>query len=1100
MSAKILIIDDQPSARQTLENQLFSEGYTLRFATNAAEGLSQAQVWQPDVILSDVMMPGMDGFELCRQIRADVDLGQIPIILITALNDRQAKLEGLQAGADDFISKPIDTLELRARLRTLTRLDRFRKLNAEHLQLEAAHRDLLQAHEALRVSELRFRNLIETSSDAIFVVDLETGQFVLANPAASQLYGYSQPEFLQMFSADVSAEPQKTTVAIQDGVSFVPERLHRRKDGSTFPVEISGSYFLESGRPFHTAFIRDISTRQQAEAQIQRRNRELKALQATILDLASSQSLSELLNLIVERACDLLETSSGALYLSEPDQQIVRCVVSYRTPHDYTGTTLKLGEGAAGWVVQTGEALLIEDYRLWSGRAAQFEVEQPFERVMSVPLKWEAQVIGVIHALRVGHQPFIQADLELLGLFANHASLAVAQARLREALEHELHEQRRLEAALRESEARAQAMLNAFPDMMFRLNRAGVILDYRINLPALGELPGHLLGQPLQEVLPPELAHRAETCIAAALEAGQLQSFEASLTEPGAVRRDFDARLVPAGAEEVLAIVRDITERKQAETRLRESEERFRSFIEQSTDGFMLSDEQGRIIAWNSTLTHLTGISAEEALGLSTWEVQFQLLSPEKRALFSLEQLHQVTLSFLQNSQSALFRHPAEAEIQTRSGEMKFIQQTSFPIETSQGHHLGGVIRDITEFKAIELKLRENEEKYHSLVSHAVEAITLTDEAGLLIEWNEAAERVTGIPAREALGKPVWEVHLRMLPPEQRTPARAEKIARKIQEVLQTGQASRLENLMIRLMHPSGKWYFLDQAVFAIPTAHGFRLCTLTHDITAAKEAEMALQAAHSDLECTVRERTADLEAANLALEKALHAKDEFLAAVSHELRTPLTGVLGMVELLRMPHSGTLNEKQLKSVAIIEKSGRRLLETVNNVLDFSLLQGGQASVRLENCSLETLWRSVQLEIEPLAHKKRQRFHAYSLPEQVTVVTDERHLQKILLLLLNNASKFTPEAGEFGLEIIDSAENVKLVIWDHGIGIREADFPRLFQPFAQLDAGLARQYEGSGLGLVLAQQMTHLIGGKIEVASRLGAGSRFTITLPHRVGG
>jgi len=159
MSANILIIDDEPGARKTLENLLFGEDYEVQFAANGPDGLSLARACPPDVIMSDVMMPGMDGFEVCRRIRADASLEQVPIILLTALDDRQAKLTGLQAGADEFLTKPIDALELRARLRTLTRLDRFRKLNAERLKLEEAHHDLLQAHAALRASEEQYRQL-----------------------------------------------------------------------------------------------------------------------------------------------------------------------------------------------------------------------------------------------------------------------------------------------------------------------------------------------------------------------------------------------------------------------------------------------------------------------------------------------------------------------------------------------------------------------------------------------------------------------------------------------------------------------------------------------------------------------------------------------------------------------------------------------------------------------------------------------------------------------------------------------------------------------------------------------------------------------------
>jgi GAF domain-containing protein len=106
-----------------------------------------------------------------------------------------------------------------------------------------------------------------------------------------------------------------------------------------------------------------------------------------------------LLHTIVERAAELLNASGGGLYLCEPEQHLVRCVVSYNTPRDYTDTVLKYGEGAAGIVAETGEPLIIDDYRAWLGRAAAYEQEQPFVSVLSVPMRWQEQVIGVIHIL-----------------------------------------------------------------------------------------------------------------------------------------------------------------------------------------------------------------------------------------------------------------------------------------------------------------------------------------------------------------------------------------------------------------------------------------------------------------------------------------------------------------------------------------------------------------------------------------------------------------------------------------------------------------------------------------------------------------------------
>jgi putative two-component system response regulator len=142
-----LIIDDEPVARQSLEALLASEHYCLDFAIDGIEGLAKAVELRPDVILLDVMMPVMDGYEVCQRLRAESVLAEVPILMITALDDRDSRLRGLEVGADDFLSKPIDRIELRARLRTITRLDRYRKLHLERTRLEQALFGLQKAYD-----------------------------------------------------------------------------------------------------------------------------------------------------------------------------------------------------------------------------------------------------------------------------------------------------------------------------------------------------------------------------------------------------------------------------------------------------------------------------------------------------------------------------------------------------------------------------------------------------------------------------------------------------------------------------------------------------------------------------------------------------------------------------------------------------------------------------------------------------------------------------------------------------------------------------------------------------------------------------------------
>lgn len=148
MSSTILIVDDEPAGRHTLESILEGQGYRLEMAGNGQEALEKAAKLLPDVILLDVMMPDIDGFEVCRRIRNNPPLAEIPIIMLTALDDKQSLLDGLESGADDYITKPYDRFELRARLLGITRLNRYRKLLDDRANIDEAHIQLLSAYDA----------------------------------------------------------------------------------------------------------------------------------------------------------------------------------------------------------------------------------------------------------------------------------------------------------------------------------------------------------------------------------------------------------------------------------------------------------------------------------------------------------------------------------------------------------------------------------------------------------------------------------------------------------------------------------------------------------------------------------------------------------------------------------------------------------------------------------------------------------------------------------------------------------------------------------------------------------------------------------------
>lgn len=244
--------------------------------------------------------------------------------------------------------------------------------------------------------------------------------------------------------------------------------------------------------------------------------------------------------------------------------------------------------------------------------------------------------------------------------------------------------------------------------------------------------------------------------------------------------------------------------------------------------------------------------------------------------------------------------------------------------------------------------------------------------------------------------------------------------------------------------------------------------------------------------------RTAELRALNEELTRTSRAKDEFLAVMSHELRTPLGAVLGLSESLEEGVYGPMLPEQSEAIQGISLSGHRLLSLINEILDFAKVQSGTISLTLASVALEEVVNlSIRL-VEAAAKDSGVTIIWDAGSEVTTLRTDEQRLSQILVNLVMNAVKFTPKGGEVGLEVHTSAESkeVRCVVWDTGIGIAPEDMDLLFEPFQQLDTGLNRTYDGTGLGLSLARKLAGRLGGDLQVTSPgLGKGSRFTLTLP-----
>jgi PAS domain S-box-containing protein len=344
-----------------------------------------------------------------------------------------------------------------------------------------------------------------------------------------------------------------------------------------------------------------------------------------------------------------------------------------------------------------------------------------------------------------------EAAVEILLAGAHDFIVKTKLARLLPAIQRELREaadrreRRRVAAALRESEAHYRAMLEALPDTMFRFSREGVFLDFK---PAPGfetlVSPGEFLGSDVSEVLPEELARQTKRVVAQTLQTGAIQVFEYQLSARGELH-DYEARCVPSGQAEVLAIVRDITARKQAEAALRESEERYRIVAETASDAIITIDTESRILFVNSAAEVIFGYTTAELLGQPLTR-----LMPE-----GLRPMHLAALArYSASGQRHVDWHAIEILGRHKNG-------TEIPLELSfndfveDGRHtITGIIRDITERKRAEAALRESEERYRTLAEAAHDSIFIINRDDRIEYLNSFAARQLGGQPEDFVGQP----------------------------------------------------------------------------------------------------------------------------------------------------------------------------------------------------------------------------------------------------------------------------------------------------------------------------------------------------------
>jgi PAS domain S-box-containing protein len=393
----------------------------------------------------------------------------------------------------------------------------------------------------------------------------------------------------------------------------------------------------------------------------------------------------------------------------------------------------------------------------------------------------------------------------------------------------------------------------------------------------------------------------------------------------------------------------------------------------------------------------------------------------------------------------------------------------------------------------LDQRLRDQHFYTRSLIESNIDALMTTDPRGIITDVNAQTEALTGCTRDELIGAPFRNYFT--------DPDHAEA---GINRVLAEGKVTNYE-LTAR--------------------ARDGKLTVVSYNATTFHDRDRRLQgvfAAARDMTELKRIERA-LQQKNAELEDASRMKSEFLANMSHELRTPLNAIIGFSEILRDGLVGAMSDKQRNFTGDILRSGQHLLSLINDILDLSKVEAGKMLLDLDPVEVSSLFVNSLTIVRENAATRHIRLTLDAEEGLGSMLVDARKVKQIVYNLLSNAVKFTADGGQVTLraakvprasvgQLEDGgkgsgrafmpgdntfAEFLAISVSDTGIGIAAEDLEHLFKPFSQIDSGLARKFEGTGLGLAMVKLLADLHGGSVAVESQANAGSRFTVWLPLR---
>jgi PAS domain S-box-containing protein len=1118
---EILIVEDSLTQAEQLKFLLEKHKYNVSVAYNGKEALEIIEKRKPGIVISDIVMPEMDGYELCRHIKENADLKEIPVILLTVLSDPEDVLKGLVVGADNFFTKPYEEDYLIARI--------------QYMFANRALREKEKGEIGIKIFFGNQEYYITSERQQILNLLLSTYETAVQK----------------------NIELQKT----QEELKALNEQLEIKVEERT------------------TSLRAEVEVRKRTEDELSNVNRALKTLSGVNKALVRSTDESELFHSVCRITVEIGGYRQAWIGLVEQEKiKTIRPAAQYGYEEGFLETiNIKEAERknpALGEAIRTGRPGIVKNILTDQNKeqCRSEAVRRGYASCIAIPFKVNNQLFGLLNIFAKEPDAFDADEVKLLAEMADDLAYGVTALHIRE--KHRLAKEE-----LQQSEEKYRALMDNAGDPIILMDMQGNLLEInRKTESLLGRRNEEVFNKHFSRFIPEKDLERTIAAFEDLIHegGGALSDVDLLKKDGTTVPVDITGSIIQfAGKKVVQSIFRDITERKRAEESLRESEERYRRLVMFSPYGIAIHSE-GKLVYMNLAGAKILGMEdPNELVGKMLLQIihpdyhelvknririqeegnvvpplEEKFLRPDgtsvdveiasipftymgKLAMYGVfrDITERKQAEVIQRKLSSAVEHTADIVTIARkdgtieyvnpafekitgynmgeavgktprilksgkqdkqfyenlwgtilsgkvfygvlinkknNGEMYYAEKTITPVKDERGTitHFVSTDKDITERKRAEEITKESEVKFRNLVEKSL--------AGVYIIQNEKFSYVNPKLA-EIFGYTQDEIisskSVSDLVAKDDSSLVAENIRKRLQGEVQSIYYT------FRGQRKDGE--LIDVEVYGTKIEYNGKPAVIGTllDITGRKKAEK-------------------IHLENLRLEAADKAKSDFLANMSHELRTPLNASIGFSELLKQGMGGELSEKQKHYVDNILTSSQFLLALINDILDLSRIEAGRIDLKPEKMSVALTVNETLSLIKEKAMKHNLVLKTEFDPELEFIEADKQRFKQILFNLLSNAVKFSKEeGGTVTIRAEKEGDMAQISVSDTGIGIKEENIGRLFHKFEQLDSGTSRKYGGTGLGLSITKQLVELHGGTITAQSKYGEGSTFTFTMP-----